>query len=56
MNKTDSAVRITHLEKKIVVQCQSRSQHRNKAIAMELLKSKLYEIQINKEEEEGEKE
>ena len=56
VNKTDSAVRITHLEKKIVVQCQSsRSQHRNKAIAMELLKSKLYEIQINKEEEEGKK-
>ena len=56
VNKTDSAVRITHLEKKIVVQCQSsRSQHRNKAIAMELLKSKLYEIQINKDEEEGKK-
>ncbi len=56
VNKTDSAVRITHTPTKIVVQCQSsRSQHRNKSIAMDLLKSKLFEIEIAKEEEEGKK-
>ena len=56
VNKTDSAVRITHIPTKIVVQCQnSRSQHRNKTIALDLLRSKLYELQITKEEEENKK-
>ena len=56
VNKTDSAIRITHLPTKINVQCQSnRSQHRNKAIAMEMLKSKLYDIELKKEEEKNSK-
>tara|TARA_B100000989_G_scaffold288246_1_gene258754 strand:+ start:3055 stop:4086 length:1032 start_codon:yes stop_codon:yes gene_type:complete len=56
VNKTDSAIRITHLPSKINVQCQSnRSQHRNKNIAMEMLKSKLYELELKKEEEENKK-
>ena len=54
VNKTDSAVRITHLPSNISVQCQnSRSQHRNKTMAMEMLKSKLYEIELKKEDEEN---
>ncbi len=53
VNKTDSAVRITHLPTKIVVQCQNnRSQHKNKATALSMLKSKIYEFESRKKDEE----
>tara|TARA_Y100001970_G_C14258271_1_gene877312 strand:+ start:6276 stop:7154 length:879 start_codon:yes stop_codon:yes gene_type:complete len=53
VNKTESAVRITHLPSNIVVQCQNgRSQHKNKATAMNQLKAKLYELEKSKRDAE----
>jgi peptide chain release factor 2 len=52
VNKTDSAVRLTHIPTNIVVLCQNdRSQHRNRAQAWEMLRAKLYELELKKREE-----